>query len=89
MRYYKLLSNNYIVSVGTGAGGEEISKPEYDSLLAAIAARPLPESGYGYRLKTDLTWERYELPTLAEESDDPELTDQDALNIIVGGGSNA
>lgn len=83
MRYYKKVENNYIVSVGEGSGGKEITKEEYDSLLSHIKARPTPESGYDYRLKEDLTWELYELPPV---DDDVEISDSEALDIIMGGG---
>ena len=40
--------------------------------------------GKGYRLKTDLTWEEYDLPPEPEPSDEDELSDAEALNIIMG-----
>lgn len=36
MRYYKVTENNMLKRIGTGLGGEEISKPEYDALYAEI-----------------------------------------------------
>lgn len=41
--------------------------------------------GKGYRLKTDLTWEAYDLPPEPEPSDEDELSDTQALNILLGG----
>ena len=86
MIYYKRLSSDaaYIIAVGTGYGGTEITKTEYDSILTAIQSRP-SESGKGYRLKTDLTWEAYDLPPEPEPSDDDEISDTAALNILLGG----
>lgn len=86
MIYYKQFSSDavYIIAVGTGYGGTEITKIEYDSILTAIQSRP-SESGKGYRLKTDLTWEAYDLPPEPEPSDDDELSDAAALNILLGG----
>ena len=86
MIYYKQLSSDaaYIIAVGTGYGGTEITKTEYDSILTAIQSRP-SESGKGYRLKTDLTWEAYDLPPEPEPSDDDEISDTAALNILLGG----
>ena len=86
MRYYKTVSENDIVAVGTGAGGEEITKAEYENLIAIIAAKHPVEEGYGYRLKTDLTWERFELPVVTDASSH-ELTAEEALSIILGGDS--
>ncbi len=36
MRYYKVTENNVLIRIGTGLGGEEISKTEYDALFAEI-----------------------------------------------------
>lgn len=86
MIYYKQLTSDvaYIIAVGTGYGGTEITKTEYDNILSAIRSRP-SESGKGYRLKTDLTWEEYDLPPEPDPSDDDELSDKDALSILLGG----
>lgn len=36
MRYYKLIENNYILAIGTGPGGVEITEAEYNALLTEI-----------------------------------------------------
>lgn len=36
MRYYKVTENNVLKRIGTGLGGDEISKTEYDALYAEI-----------------------------------------------------
>lgn len=87
MRYFKIEENGYIRSVGHGTVGVEITEAEYDEINRVIAEKPIPVGGYGYRLKTNLTWELYELP-LVEVEEDPELTAEEALDIIVNGGSN-
>lgn len=74
VRCYKQLSDNYITAVGTGCGGEEITEAEYDEIMSIIQSRP-QAAGKGYRLKTDLTWEEYDLPHQPE----PELTAEEAL----------
>ena len=61
MRYYKSYDESYIATIGTGFGGTEITKTEYDEIMAVIQSRPNGE-GKGYRLRTDLTWEEYDLP---------------------------
>lgn len=53
MRYYKVVSDGYIVSVGTGNGGTEITEEEYIFILFTIQNRPDGD----YALKEDLTWE--------------------------------
>lgn len=69
MRYVKHISDEYIVGVGTGNGGTEITREEYDDILAIIAEQPTHREGFGYLLRTDLTWEEYELPPV--EDPDP------------------
>lgn len=75
MRYYKITDNAYFVGIGTGGGGEEITESEYAEILAVIRDKPTVRDGYDYRLKTDLTWEEYELPPVEPEP----LTDEEAL----------
>lgn len=84
MRYYKQTSGNYIATIGTGSGNTEIAETEYNQILSIIQNRPQAE-GKGYRLKTDLTWEEYDLPPEPEPSDDDEIFDDEALSIITGG----
>ena len=84
MRYNKQTSNNYILAIGTGYGGTEITETEYNDIMAIIQSCPAAE-GKGYRLKTDLTWEDYDLPPEPEPSDEDELSDAEALNILLGG----
>ena len=84
VRYYKQTSDNYIIAIGTGAGGTEVTKVEYDEIMAIIQNRPAAE-GKGYRLKSDLTWEAYDLPPEPEPSDEDELSDAEALSILLGG----
>ena len=84
MRYNKQTSNNYIIAIGTGYVGTEITETEYNDIMAIIQSCPAAE-GKGYRLKTDLTWEAYDLPPEPEPSDEDELSDAEALNILLGG----
>lgn len=75
MRYYKIVDNGYLISIGTGAGGTEITKAEYNKLLEVIKNKPIAESGNDYRLKEDLTWELYELPVIPEEPEEATAED--------------
>lgn len=84
MRFYKQIYNGYVAAIGTGYGGTEISEAEYKNIMAIIQNCPA-EKGKGYRLKTDLTWEAYDLPPEPETSDEDELSDAEALNILLGG----
>ena len=84
MRYYKILQDGYIISIGKGSGGEDLTESEYTQILNSIRNKPTSPDGHGYRLKSDLTWERLELPVAPEDAD-PDLTDSEALAIILGG----
>lgn len=84
MRYYKQISQGYLLSIGTGPGGTEITETEYNSILSAIQSRPTSET-QGYRLRTDLTWDAYDLPPELEPSDEDEISDEEAFNILIGG----
>ena len=75
MGYYKTIDNSYIISIGTGSGGTEITEQEYAEVLAVIRNKPTARDGYDYRLKTDLTWEEYALPPIEPEPP----TDEEAL----------
>ena len=83
-RYYKQTDDVYILAVGVGVGGMEISADEYSEILSIIQNRPIVD-GKGYRLKTDLTWEAYDLPPEPEPSDEDEIPAEEALDILLGG----
>ena len=83
MRYYKRISNNYILAIGTGNGNDEITEQEYNEIMSVIQSYP-NEEGKGYRLCTDLTWEEYDIPPVVL-SDDDEISTDEALNILLGG----
>ena len=80
MRYYKTIIDGYLVSVGTGTGGTEITESEYNDLLSIIHNRPTPQTGFDYKLKADsLEWELVELPPI---EDDTEATTEDYENAL-------
>lgn len=80
MKYYKYISDGYILGVGTGSGGTEITEEEYNAILTTIRNRPTPPEGKGLRLKADLTWEVYDLP----EPEPEEVTGEDVLDALEG-----
>ena len=82
MRYYLYLSDGYIVGIGTGAGGTEITEAEYNKIMGVIRNRPEETLTLGYRLREDLTWESYEREP---EPADDEIDDAEALSILLGG----
>lgn len=81
MRFYKMINDGYVTSIGTGAGGEEITETEYNEIMSAIQNKPQATETTDYQLKTDLTWEAYEIEPIEE----PDIDDTEALNIILGG----
>lgn len=62
--FYKYINDKYIIGVGTGAGGEEITEQEYNCILDKINNRPEAPEGYSYRLTTSLEWELAEIPKI-------------------------
>lgn len=62
--------------------GEEITEAQYNEILSMLRSRPEAPEGYAYRLTKDLVWEQYELPP---EESDPELTEAEMLEILLGG----
>lgn len=80
----KIVNNGYIIGLSE-ITGEDISAAEKESILTAIESRPTPQAGYSYRLKTDLTWEAYDLSPEPEPSDEDEISTDEALNILLGG----
>lgn len=81
MHYYKR-GGTYVASPTEIPTAEEITEAEYNRIKDILHNRPTAPEGYGYRLSADLEWEMYELPPV---EDDPELTAEEALEIIVGG----
>ena len=85
MKYYKTIQNGYIMSISSGAGSVEITETEYNDIMSAIQNKPQATDTIDYQLKTDLTWEAYEVqqPDPSEE----ELDNSEAVEILLGGAS--
>ena len=79
MRYYKMIYDGYLLSVGVGLIGEEISESEYNNILEAIHNTPIAPDGYGYKLTNSLEWELYELPAVEIEEEATVTNYQNAL----------
>ena len=82
MRYFKQTNSGYILSIGTGKGGAEITESEYTETITVIQNRPQETPTTGYKLKEDLTWEPYEKEPEPEPS---EIDETEAFNILIGG----
>lgn len=61
--------------------GEEITETQYNEILSMLRNRPTAPDGFAYRLTAELEWELYEAPV----EEEPELTADEALEIILGG----
>lgn len=75
-KYFKNIDDEYITYIGTGCGSTEITQEEYENILSIIHNRPIPEDGYDYKLRTDLTWE---LAKVEITSDDDREISSDEL----------
>ena len=67
---YKYINENFIIGVGIGSGGEEITEKEYNSILDKINNRPEAPEGYSYRLNTSMEWELCEVPKIEPTADE-------------------
>ena len=86
MRYYKDIQDGYIVAIGTGGGGVEITESEYSSILDVIRDKPARTDTTDHHLREDLTWEEYE--RIEPPDDDEEASPDEVLQILLGGGDD-
>ena len=65
----KVIKDGYIIAIGENLLGEDITETEYNQILSIIRNAPYAE-GKGYKLKTDLTWEEYDIEPIDEGSEE-------------------
>ncbi len=82
MNYYKQIENNFILAIGTGGGGTEITEAEYDEIMTVIHNKPPATETIDYRLKTDLTWEQYEVEPPVPDDDPPDNLQESAEYLL-------
>lgn len=75
MRFYKTINGEYIMSIGTGSGGIEITENEYNEIVFVVQNKPQATETTDYNLKTDLTWEAYEIEPVEEDATAEEIVD--------------
>lgn len=83
-RYFAIVKDGVIFCVGIGEQAEEISRERYEAVIDAIKNPPVPRDGYGHRLKTDLSWEEFKIEE-SQPMPDEEISDAEALSILLGG----
>lgn len=82
MRYFEVSEDGYVLCIGTGLGGTEVTEERYNAVLSVLQNRPQETEIIGYRLKTDLTWDSYEKEP---EPEPTEIDESEAFNILIGG----
>lgn len=96
MRYYKLLNESgTLIAIGTGPGGTEITKEEYDRLLSEIREKAaLVNQLYNGEITIEDVPEewREEIQRRVDEriaaigaAEDQDIPAEEALDIILGG----
>jgi hypothetical protein len=80
MQHYKIIKDGYIIAIGKGYGGIELTATEYSELLELIRNKPEADAGYDYWLKEDLTWELVEVPII--DPTDEEISGEELLTMI-------
>lgn len=80
MRYYKT-DCGYIATTKEMSNLTEVTEKEYNGFMEIIHSKPVPPEGFDYTLNDSMEWVLYELPV----NEDPDLTSNEALEIILGG----
>lgn len=86
MNYCLSIVDNFIVGICESERPFEngITEVERDNIFSLMLQKPAAPDGYTYKLRADtLEWELVELPE--SEPQNEELTDSEALDIILGG----
>ena len=82
MRYYKDIQNGFIVAIGTGGGGVEITEAEYEQIMSVIQDKPERTETTDYHLTESLEWDEYER---IDPPDEYEPSAEEVLDVLLGG----
>ena len=83
MRYFEIHNNGYIVGVGKGDIGLEITEERYNAVLSALPLKPPATEDTDYLLTVDLAWEAYSIPPAPPPEPTPE-DKAEAYDILMG-----
>lgn len=77
MRFYKLITDGYIIAIGTGSNGDEITESEYNEIMSIIKTpREEPPTDYIWMLRADtLEYELVYSPAPTPEEPEAEISD--------------
>lgn len=82
MNYYRNDKDGYLLGIGENGFGTELSKSEYDGIAEIVGNKPPRTETTDYRLKSDLTWESYQIEP---SPDEPTVEDKaEAYDILMG-----
>ena len=85
MRYFKTVKSGYIMTIGIGNGGIEISEDEYHELYDIFINRPGFDGNIYELRETTLEWEQTGTYAEAEEPTETETEQKaQAYDIIMG-----
>lgn len=82
MNRFKIVDNGYIMCIGEGDCGTRITEEEYAQITEALQNKPESTETKGYRLRTDLAWEPFDITPIDQEEE--ELTEDEVLSILMG-----
>lgn len=82
MRYYKQIESGYIIAIGIGGGGTEITEQEYSAILEIIRDKPSKTSTTDFRLSENLTWEEYPCVEPEPNPEPPENIFESAVYLL-------
>ncbi len=79
-----IIVDGFIIATADTSWGQDANADEIEAMLCH---KPTAPDGYAYKLRADtLEWELVEIQPEPEPSEE-DISDEEALNIILGGGA--
>ena len=76
---FKVIANGYIIGVGIGSQGTEITHEEYDQITELMHNKPVDTEEIEYRLSESMEWIACE-----KDSGNDEITTEELVAILTG-----